>query len=157
MTENELREKVRKVIELGKQIFVFATVDDEGRPHSRYMGVLDIAPDYSAFFLACETDSEKVHDVVQNPHSQLLFATPDFLQVATVSGRAEMVESAERKREFWEANPVLAGYFASPDDAKFGMIRFVPEYAEYLDLNVGYHPTRVEWGKWEVGSVKCEE
>jgi len=145
MVEDDVMDCVRKVIDVGKQIFVLATVDEEGRPHCRYMGVLSIEPDYSTFFLACRTDSNKARQIRHTGFAQLLFASPDFLQVATVSGRAEMVESTERKREFWDNNPVLAGYFSSPEDPAFGMIRFVPEFADYLDLNKGFDPVHAEW------------
>jgi len=147
MDNDDLNERVRRVIELGRQIFIFSTVDEEGRPHSRYMATLDNEEDYSVFFMGCKAMSNKVRHIAHNPNTQLLFAAPDFLQVASVSGKASVENSIEKKRELWEKFPVMAGYFSGPDDPDFVMIRFVPEYADYLNFNTDFDAQRVEWGE----------
>ena len=145
MDNEDLRDKVLNVMELGREIFVFSTVDDEGRPHARYMATLDYEDDYSAFFLGCKASSSKVQHIRRNASAQLLFAAPDFLQVVTISGQASAIDSMEKKREFWEKYPVLAGYFKAVDDPDFGMLRFEPEYAELLDFNNSFDAVRVAW------------
>lgn len=145
MDNADLRDKVLNVMELGREIFVFSTVDDEGRPHARYMATLDYEDDYSAFFLGCTMSSNKVRHIRHNANAQLLFAAPDYLQVAMISGQASILDSMEKKREFWEKYPVLAGYLKAPDDPDFGMIRFEPEYADLLDFNNSFNAVRVAW------------
>ena len=145
MDNEDLRDKVLNVMELGREIFVFSTVDDEGRPHMRYMATLDYEDDYSAFFLGCTMSSNKVRHIRHNPNVQLLFAAPDYLHVVTITGQASILDSIDKKRELWEKYPVLAGYLKAPDDPDFGIIRLEPEYADLLDFNNGFYAIRVPW------------
>ena len=146
MDTAEIREHVINVIEAGKQIFIFSTVDQEGRPHSRYMGTLNIHDDYSTFYMACKASSSKLQQIRGNPNVQVLFVTPDYMEVATLSGKAYPEDSDEIKKETWEKNPAMAGYFASAEAPDYAIIRFEPELAEYYCSSKNYEAETIPWG-----------
>ena len=146
----ELEERVIRVVEQGKQIFTFSTVDEQNRPRTRYMGVLDISEDYSSFLMATHASSAKMRHLRHNPNALLMFNTPDFLEIATLSGQARREESEEVRRRFWDKNPVLAAYFSGYDDPEFDAILFVAETAEYLNVNTSSQAVAMPWSKREV-------
>ena len=45
----------------------------------------------------------------------------------------------------WDEYPVVAGYFKSFDDPDFGLIRFEPEFADFLDFNERLEAITVPW------------
>ena len=143
---DELREHIIDVIEAGKQIFIFSTVDQEGRPHSRYMGTLNIHDDYSIFYLACKVSSNKLQQIKGNPNAQMLFITPDYMEVVTLSGKAYPEDSEEIKKETWEKNPAMAGYFTTAEDPEYAVIRFEAELAEYYSSSKNYQAEAIPWG-----------
>jgi len=145
MENEELRDKIIRVIDSGKQIYILSTVDEENRPHSRYMGTIDIADDYSVVYLACKSFSNKVRQIKANPNAQLLFVTPDYMEVASLSGKASFETSEEIKQETWEKNPPMAGYFNTLQDPELTIIRFDPEFAEYCSHANNYQPIRISW------------
>ena len=146
MDNAEAREHIISVIESGKQIFIFSTVDQEGRPHSRYMGTLNIHDDYSIFYMACKASANKLQQIKANPNAQMLFITPDYMEVVTLSGKACQEDSEEIKKETWEKNPAMAGYFTAADDPEYTIIRFEPELAEYYSSGKNYEAVSVPWG-----------
>ena len=145
MDNAEIREQVLHVIDLGKQIYIFSTVDAENRPRSRYMGLIDIEDDYSAFYMGCKANSNKVKEIKANPNAQLLFTTPDFLEIAAISGKASIEDSPHEKRQFWQKNPALAGYFKTMDDPEFAVIRVIPEFAEYYNVGNNFERCFIPW------------
>jgi len=135
MSDAELSQRIRKVIDLGKQIFVFSTVDEENRPHSRYMGTFHSTDNYSTIFMASQTSSRKVKQLQANPHAQVLFVTPDFLETVSIAGKAYLETSNELKLEMWSKNPALASYFESAEDPEYALIRFEADVAEFMNLS----------------------
>jgi len=135
MADKDIRQRIRRVVDLGKQIYIFTTVDEENRPRSRYMGTLDITDDYAVFYLATQQSSRKVKQIGANPNAQLLFVTPDYLETVTISGKAHLESLEDMKHDMWAKNPMLAGYFSSVEDPEYALIRFESEFAEYINLN----------------------
>jgi general stress protein 26 len=73
----------------------------------------------------------------------LLFTADEYKQVATVSGKSEVAESLEFKKQFWQAIPACKDYFSSYDTPEFGLIAFEPSSAEYLNLALQHEPFAV--------------
>jgi len=154
MENEDLRDNIIRVIDSGKQIYILSTVDDENRPHSRYMGTINVADDYSVIYMACKASSRKVAQIKSNPNAQLLFITPDYMEVVSLSGKASLEISDEIKQETWEKNPPMAGYFNTLQDPELAIIRFDPEFAEYSSHTDNYEPVRLPWQVEAAGAEK---
>ncbi|NOZ22295.1 MAG: pyridoxamine 5'-phosphate oxidase family protein [Planctomycetes bacterium] len=143
MTPEEIKAKVRELITGEQIVFVLGTVDGDNAPQMRWMGALVLEGNFE-ILMATSASARKVRQMGQNPKAQLLFSSEDYKQVATLSGTAEMVESLDRKKKFWDQVPACADYHESPDDSDFGLISFKTQVIEYLDLSQGIEPMRVE-------------
>jgi general stress protein 26 len=81
--------------------------------------------------------SRKVKQIEKNPRIQLLFATKDYSEVVTLSGKASMDKSMAIRKRIWRENPASAEYFSGYDDPALGLIRFKPERLEYYGPSTG--------------------
>lgn len=135
MDEDRILEATRELIRANRP-FVFATVDREGYPQMRWMGAA-VLDDPLIVSMAAGAGSRKMDQIEANAKSQVIFQSEDFTRVATISGRAELVSDADRKRRVWDAMPAAAHYFSGPDDSNFGVIRFIAERIEALGLEPG--------------------
>jgi len=111
--------------------FVLSTVDGEGRPQSRWMGGLVLEEPFT-IWMAAGAGSRKMDQVSAHPQAQLLFQTPDFSRVITVSGHCEILDSAAVKQQLWAQMPALARYFSGPEDPHLGVLRFEAKRVELL-------------------------
>ncbi len=87
--------------------------------------------------MSCGTDSRKIAQLKANPAAQLVCNDEKFALVATIGGKGEVVDSKEAKQKLWEAMPVLANYLSGPDDPNFGVIKFVADKVELLNMAEG--------------------
>ncbi len=129
----------------GNTTFVMATVDGDGKPCMRWMGAFARDPEnewviYSASF----TGARKMQHIKANPNMQLMFAKPDFSEVATLVGAAEVVEAPDVKQLVWSAIPACAQYFSSPEGEDFGVIKFTTKCIELLAMSEQHEPYCVE-------------
>ncbi|MCK4850282.1 MAG: pyridoxamine 5'-phosphate oxidase family protein [Phycisphaerae bacterium] len=141
MTDEEIKKHIWDTVEKGQKAFVYTTVDGRGYPRGRYMGALMIKD--GVMYMASFSEARKVKQIKANPHSELIFATEGYKQVATLGGESRIEESLELKRVFWEANPSCKDYFSGYDAAEFGLIAFSPRSGEYLDLELQHVPFAV--------------
>jgi uncharacterized pyridoxamine 5'-phosphate oxidase family protein len=116
--------------------FVYATSDADGAPHVRWMGASYVEEPLTVY-LVCGTGSRKLSQISDNPASQLMFHSPDFSRVATLTGRSEAVDDLEIKRRIYENVPQLAEYFSGHDDPKLALIRFTSAHVEMIGLSEG--------------------
>jgi general stress protein 26 len=123
--------------------FVFATVDAQGVPQMRWMGGC-FFEEPMTIYLAATADSRKMVQLAVNPQAQLMFHAPDYAQVVSLWGRAEAVDCQDTKRKVLEGIPGAQGYFASADDPKFGVIKFICSRIEAIGLAEGMTPVTAE-------------
>ena len=140
MTDQEIKKAIWQIVENAK-VFIYTTVHAQSNPHSRYMGGLIIED--GVIYMATASDARKVQQIKSNPNSELLFAGDEYKEVATVSGKSEVAESLELKKQFWQAIPVCKDYFSGYDAPEFGLIGFRPSSAEYLNLALQHEPFAV--------------
>ncbi|MBN2292141.1 MAG: pyridoxamine 5'-phosphate oxidase family protein [Pirellulales bacterium] len=138
MTDQEIRKAVWDAVEKGNKVFVYATVDTHNHPHARYMGALMIKE--GVIYMATYSESRKIQQIKANPHSEIVFAGPEYKEVVTMDGESRIDESLELKKEFWQANPICKDYFSGYDTPEFGLIAFEPRSAEYLNLALQHEP-----------------
>ena len=143
MTDAEVKEAVKELVAQKDIVFVLATVDADAAPQCRLMGALVLEGEFE-ILMATYPNARKVKQIEQNPKAQLLFSTEDYKKVATLSGTAEMEESLETKKKFWDAVPACADYHKSHDAPDFGLMRVKTQSMEYIDLAVRNAPFKVE-------------
>jgi general stress protein 26 len=138
MTDQEIRKAIWDTVEKGKKVFVYATVDTQNHPHARYIGALMIKE--GVIYMATYSESRKMQQIKDNPRSEMVFADPEYKEVATIDGESRIDESLDLKKEFWQANPSSKDYFSGYDAPEFGLIAFEPRSAEYLNLALQHEP-----------------
>jgi len=88
---------------------VLATVDDQGRPSTRTLGLQ--ACDARGLVFFTNLGSRKGRDLAGNPHAAATFYWPQTLQQVNVSGRVEQADDVESDR-MWSGRG-LAGQVAT--------------------------------------------
>ncbi len=141
MTDEEIKKAIWQTVEKGQKAFVYTTVDGQGYPRGRYMGALMIKD--GVIYMASFSEARKMAQIKDNPHSELIFATQDYKQVATLGGESLVEGSLELKKEFWEANPICKDFFGGYDTPDFGLIAFSPHSGECLPLELQHAPFAV--------------
>jgi len=116
-----------------KAPFVFATVDAEGAPQVRWMGGLVLDEPFQVWMMS-GAQARKMAQIRGNPAAQLVFSTPDFSRVITVSGTCEVSEDLACKQRVWVAMPELAQFVSGPEDPDFGLVEFVGKRLELLAI-----------------------
>ena len=138
MTNEEVITAAKELIAADRP-FVLATVDQDGAPQVRWMGAVMLEEPLICY-MAAFSESRKMVQLKGDPRAQLMFQSEEFGRVATLSGTAEMVENADTKHRAWDAMPGCAKYFPGPDAPEFGLIKFVCERVELLDMEAQHEP-----------------
>ncbi|MFD0671161.1 pyridoxamine 5'-phosphate oxidase family protein [Cohnella sp. GCM10027633] len=129
-SNNEHREAIAKVRELVKDIdtAMLTTVAEEGLL-ARPMQTQEIESDGTLWFLT-KKDTDKFHELLRNKQVNVSYAGKSFV---SIRGEAELVESADKVKEFW--SPVYEKMLeTSYDDPNLVLIKVHAEAAEYWDV-----------------------
>ncbi|MBF0571230.1 MAG: pyridoxamine 5'-phosphate oxidase family protein [Candidatus Omnitrophica bacterium] len=132
--------KIARWLTKDDQPVLLSTIGLNGGPRSRYMGAFRIR-DTGEIFLISPSNANKIREIRQNPQAQLIFSSKDCKRVLTLSGNALIVRDASLRRTLYEETKPLEIYPVFDDS--FGLIRFVPVQAEYLDINISNDPVRI--------------
>lgn len=141
MTDDKIKKAIWQTVEKGKKVFVYTTVDAQNNPHARYMGAIMIKE--GIIYMATFSESRKMQQIEANTRSELVFASEQYAEVATICGESTIEKSMELKEQFWQANPNCKDYFSSYDAPEFGLIAFHPSCGEYLNLELQHAPFAV--------------
>lgn len=128
-----LRNRIRKVL-LECPFAVLTTVGDGPAPFARWMTPVFAAGSLKEFHaLACPR-SRKLDQIRANPSVAWVFASPQFEDVVTIHGAAEVDDDPLVRAEIWESLPDKRRAFilASDENLEFLIIRTVVERIEYL-------------------------
>lgn len=123
------QDAIKKVQELikGIDIAMLTTVSAEGLV-SRPMKTQDIEFDGELWFLT-KKDTGKFHELLRNHQVNVAYAGKSFV---SIRGEAELVESTEKIKEFW--NPFYEELLETTyDDPNLVLIKVTAETAEYWD------------------------
>ena len=131
----DIKTRVKALLGDGNVQYVMATVDADGKPAMRWMGAFARDPE-NPWILYCASFSgaRKMTQIAANPNMQLLFAKPDYSEVATLIGTAEVANCPEIKQLVWNAIPMLSQYFTSVEGEDFGVIKFTTKNMELLAM-----------------------
>ncbi len=135
MNQREAKKRARKIVNAA-EVFVLSTVDGRNRPQSRFMGA-KLVDKGMTIYMETYARSRKVRQIKKNPRVQLLFATKNYSEVVTLSGKASMDKSVDVRKRIWKENPASAEYFSGYDDPALGLIKFKPERLEYYGPSTG--------------------
>ena len=129
-------EGIEKIAELIKdlRIAMLVTLDEQGAGRGRVIGV-------TGYWLlvtrqcSVSVTSGKVHDVVNNPRVNVVYANSSAESYLSVSGHASIVDDRYRMRDLW--TPFLRAWFENADDPDLRLLRVDVEDAEYWDTPGG--------------------
>lgn len=135
MNQREAKKRAREIVN-SAEVFVLSTVDGRGRPQSRFMGA-KLVDKGITIYMETYARSRKVRQIEKNPRVQLLFATKNYSEIVTLSGKAAMDKSMSVRKRIWRENPNSVKYFSGYDDPALGLIRFKPARLEYYGPSTG--------------------
>jgi general stress protein 26 len=133
---NKVLEKVSRIARIlanNNHVLLLSTIGLSGGPRSRYIGGFSIK-DTADLYLISPADTDKIREIQKDSRVQIIFSSKDYRKVLTLNGNAKIVEDESLRRaiyeekESWGLYPVFNDYF--------GVIHFVPNQAEYLDLDI---------------------
>ena len=104
-----------------------ATVDAEGKPHARVIG-LNYIEDGKLYY-ALATTKGMYAQIQQNPDVELAVSLPNFSKVVRVGGKAYIDNRMEIKQKLFENSPGLKGLYQSPENPIFAAMYIQPESA----------------------------
>ncbi|MBD3920432.1 pyridoxamine 5'-phosphate oxidase family protein [Paenibacillus sp. PR3] len=124
--DQEAAETVHKLIK-GIEIAMLTTVSDDGLV-SRPMKTQEAAFDGTLWFLT-KKDTSKFHELLHNKQVNVAYAGQSYV---SIRGEAELVESAEKIKQFW--NPMYEKVLETNyDDPNLVLIKVTADAAEYWD------------------------
>lgn len=128
-SSSDNREAIETVHELIKEIEIamLTTVSEEGLV-SRPMKTQDVEFDGDLWFLT-KKDTGKFHELLRNSQVNIAYAGKSFV---SIRGKAELVESTEKLKQFWSAayEKFLETHV---DDPNLVLIKVEAETAEFWD------------------------
>ena len=104
-----------------------ATVDAQGKPHARVIGLNCI--DEGKLYFALATTKGMYTQIQHEANVELAVSTPDFSKVVRVWGKAYIDDRMEIKQKLFDNAPALKGLYQSPDNPIFAAMYIQPESA----------------------------
>lgn len=121
---------MREMIE-GIKIVQLVTVGTDKVLRSRPMATQETEFDGDLWFFTSK-DTHKVDEITAQPEVCVTYSAPDINRYVSVSGRAEMVDDAAKKEEFW--SPTLKLWFPEGlGDPNLTLIKVTVTRVEYWD------------------------
>lgn len=101
-SDTQIMDRARQVIE---QAFIGAvtTVDEHGRPQSRFMAAVAESDRLQHLFSLTATETRKVRQIRGNANVCWLFADHDYEHVVKVNGEATFTSTSEIPMESWNS------------------------------------------------------
>ena len=127
----ELHTPVEQLNELIRDIrfAMLATVHSDGAVHACPMATQQIDVDGHLWLFTC-THTDKVDAIQENDNVCVAYADPDGQRYVSVSGRAQLLNNPEKKKELW--NPLYKTWFPRGlEEPRLVLIRVQITDAEY--------------------------
>ena len=147
-------EQTRTVAELlkGERFGFLTTVRADGTLTSRPMTLQEVEFDGDLWFFA-ERDSNPVRDVAASP--QVNVGVGSGGSWVSLTGDAEVVDDAAKKRELWNS-AVEAWFPEGPDDEKVVLLKVHADSAEYWRAPGGRLSTAISFVKARVTGERID-
>jgi len=85
----------------GKQPGVFATVDENGMPHIRWMATLSLH-DWPTLYTITSPTSAKVRHIQHNPQVSWMFSNEEMNVIVNLRGHARIVDDIGKMQRVWK-------------------------------------------------------
>ena len=146
MTQAELLQKVDEILEDAKA-GVLTTVDEDGRPHVRWMTPTMLRGRQGALFAVTSPRSAKAAQLEKNPCVEWMIQSRSLNEVVNVRGRVNIVDNPALKKEVIEAvgNRLTVFWKVNPGQMEFVVLETIIEEATF------FSPMRPEYVKVEFG------
>ena len=143
---------VRKVAELldGERFGMFTTTAPDGTLMSRPMALQEVEFDGDLWFYAAR-GSRKMEHIAAHPEVNVAVSSGSTW--VSLTGDAEVVDDAQRKRDLWNAG-VQAWFPDGPDAPEVVLIRVDASSAEYWDTPGGRVASIISFAKAKVTGTR---
>jgi general stress protein 26 len=108
----------------GRRPGVFATIDEKGMPHIRWMATLSLN-DFPLLYTITSPTSRKVQHIVNHPQVSWMFCNEEMNVIVNMRGRARIVTESGKIQQVWKMiEDKSRAYFLSisTDGAGFAVI-----------------------------------
>ncbi len=114
---------------------ILATVDEEGRPHMRWMTPTLLSDRPGAVYAVTSPDFEKIAHLKGNPKATWMFQTRLLSRIAKVTGPVNVIDNSAMKAEVLEGIGRRLNVFwrVNTDPSKLVVLETVIEEAEYSE------------------------
>jgi general stress protein 26 len=130
MTTNEETLEVLRGILKNAKVAMLVTISDDQRLVARPMQLQDVEYDGDLWFLT-RTDTDKYEEIKTNDNVNVVIADKSY---ASLSGKAEIIDDVEKKKEFWNKAYELM-FDLDYTDPRITLIKVHTETAEYWDTS----------------------
>src|SRR4029077_4838805 len=129
--EQEVNMKKLAAMIRGIKIAMLTTLSADGTLHSRPLATQDVEFDGTLWFFTA-AGSAKTSEIRQYPQVSVSYASADHPRSCALSGRASLIQEAEKMKELW--SPVYRAWFPQGlDDPELALMRVDVDKAEYWD------------------------
>lgn len=106
MTTGEFLEKIKSFLHdvNAHLVGILVTADGEGSPHATYMGTM-ASPACDRLLTMTAPDSQKVINILENPHVEWLFTDEKKEELLYVRGMAKVIQEPSEVAEAWREMP----------------------------------------------------
>ena len=130
MTTNEETLEVLRGILKNAKVAMLVTISTDQRLVARPMQLQDVEYDGDLWFLT-RTDTDKYEEIKTNDNVNVVIADKSY---ASLSGKAEIIDDIEKKKEFWNKAYELM-FDLDYTDPRITLIKVHTETAEYWDTS----------------------
>lgn len=128
--EQENLKKIQKIIDDIKIGMLVTTAPDK-TIKSRPMGTREVDEEGYLWFFTSD-ESGKLVDIIEHPHVNVSYSSPDKNTYLSISGVAELVSDKEKMEELY--SPVIKAWYPQGlDDPTLMLIKVKIQEAEYWD------------------------
>lgn len=138
MDLNTMMDVVERILEESRGA-VLSTVDDGGRPHSRWMTPVLLRGEKGALYSVTAPAMHKVDEIRANGHVAWLVQSKDFAKIVTLNGIATVVDNPALKSTVLEAlGPALVTFWKiNPEETELVVLETVVREATLTDTRSG--------------------
>ncbi len=142
MNQKELMDKVEQLLDDSKT-GVMATVDEQGRPHVRWMTPRTLKGRPNALYTVTTSASAKTFQLAKNSQVEWMIQSKVLTEIVNLRGRINIVDNPSLKMEFLEnlGNQLFMFWKVNADVDDFVVLETVLEEGSYYQPMKGRKET----------------